>query len=154
MAARGLDEVERGEALVLAGNDLLGRSFVVDDGIDLDLDQHVGSDQARDLDHGRDGRVFREALGVCPTELLPARDVGDKHACTGHVVQLGADVSERSFDDLEAALGLRVGVAEGVGLALGVERDGTGDKYEGARSQGAAIADLLLPRGSTVGTLT
>jgi len=67
-------------------------------------------DERLHFHHRRDRRIVAEELLVRPAVVGPPRDVGHEHACADDVLRVSAEVAEGFLDDLEAALGLSVGV--------------------------------------------
>src|SRR5262249_19435727 len=104
------------------------------------------------LNHGGRGVVVGEDLVVGAAVLLPAGDVGDKHAGADDVAHLGSELGQDVPDDLEAALRLLVGVGRD---DLPVQPDPRRPGDEAVRSPPAPtqIAPLPPPRGAAVGAL-
>src|SRR5579859_7728298 len=87
----------------------------------LNLNQHVGIDEAFDLDHAGGGANFSEELAVRFADLLPVSfNVEDVDARAHHVFEAGPGSLQRGLDVFEGLEGLRVGVADADDLAAGV----------------------------------
>jgi hypothetical protein len=89
-----------------------------DNGVSLDLNEHVRVDQRRYLDHGRCGLDITEDLRVRPANRFPLRDIGDEDAGPNHASKACACLVQRFFDDFDAAPGLTVGITNGEHLPV------------------------------------
>ncbi len=61
--------------------------FRGDDGVRLDLHQHLGRDHRHHLQHRRCGTNVAEHLAMRPRHFLPAADVGYEHPRAHHIAQ-------------------------------------------------------------------
>jgi hypothetical protein len=89
-----------------------------------------------------------EELPVCPAELRPPADVRYQHPRANHVGAIRTQVSQGALDEIEAALGLGVGVAGGEGPSLIVERGRSGDVDVPAGLDGSSVPYFRFPRRS------
>jgi hypothetical protein len=116
-----------------------------DDRVGLDLDQHVGIDQAPDFDH-RGGRTdVAEGFAVRTADRLPLRDVGDVHAGAHDVAEGRARRGQRARYVGDRLSRLRVRVTLADDRAIGAGRRRSGHEHPVPDAHRARIADQRLP---------
>src|SRR5579859_1535825 len=87
----------------------------------LNLNQHVGIDEAFDLDHAGGGANFAEELAVRFADLLPVSFyVEDVDARAYHILQAGLGTLQRGLDVFKGLYGLSVRVSDTYNLPVSV----------------------------------
>jgi hypothetical protein len=121
-------------------------AYLLDDRFSFDFDQHVGGDEAFDLDHAGCRANLAEELAVRFADLLPVSFyVEDVYAGAHHVFEAGPGSLQRGLDVLEGLYSLRVGVADAYDLPVGLGGSSARDMYGVAYAHGPRVADNGFP---------
>jgi len=97
-----------------------------DYGVCLYLHQHFWGDQLRNFYHGCCWTDFSEELSVGPANLLPIRNVEDKHSRADHILEVGAGLVESGFNILQRLHRLGIGIADAHNSSIRVGGCGSG----------------------------
>jgi hypothetical protein len=118
----------------LAGAAGLSECTFIDHGVSFDLDQPVPINQTCDLRDGTCRSNVVEVLAVDTSHHRPILDTGEENPGSHDIAQVRAGLFEGGSNDLEAATGLRGGIAPADSLAIRSDRRGTGDRDDRAHA--------------------
>ena len=122
-----------------------GRSLF-DYRVGLDLDQHVGIDEAIHFNH-RGGRTLcSEELRMGAAVLFPEFDVGDEHASADDIRANTSCLQQRHLDQLQAASGLLIGLTGRICATIFLDSGSSSDKHTASNPKRPTIADFVFPR--------
>jgi hypothetical protein len=116
-----------------------------DDRFGFDFDEHVGVDQAANLDHDCGGANVAKHFAVRAADLLPIGDAGDVHARAHYVVQRSAGALQGAGDVFENLPRLPPGIAFADDFTLGIGGRSARDVHDITDADGAGVADDGFP---------
>src|SRR5262245_13629102 len=124
--------------------DIPPRAGRADDGLGLDLDEHLRADQRRDAEQRRDGSDVAQRLQPGPGIVVRPAQIGQERLGVDEVLARPARLGQGAEDGLHGGARLPVHVAHALDHAPRSQRRGAGDEHAIAHPHGPRVRVLLL----------